>query len=377
MVATQAAAIGKLEGHATFLETSSKASTSGREELLTESKEASENAAKQGQGSSEALPMLYGISMKWISLVLLVLQTVGVIFAIRLSRAPVPGSPLYLMSSAVFSSEVLKFVLSLTFLLRESSWRPSLMWRSQREQLASPASWLRTAAPCFLYTVQNNMLFVALSNLPGAEYQVTYQLKILSTALLSTLILGRRFSTVQWMALFLLTGGVSLIQMRQADVSARGDRLLGLGAVLCACLTSGLAGVLMEVLMKRKGVSMWLTNLQVALVSMVIGLAAALMTDGKAILEHGMFQGYSGIVWLVVWLQAGGGLVIASVMKYADNVLKCFGNALSISASCLVSAYILDEFELDQMFAGGTALVVLAIFLYSVPSNVIPKLKGA
>lgn len=39
--------------------------------------------------------------------------------------------------------------------------------------------------------VQNNLLFIALSNLSGAVYQVTYQLKILTTAVLSVIILGK------------------------------------------------------------------------------------------------------------------------------------------------------------------------------------------
>lgn len=39
--------------------------------------------------------------------------------------------------------------------------------------------------------VQNNLLFISLSNLSGAVYQVTYQLKILTTAVLSVVILGK------------------------------------------------------------------------------------------------------------------------------------------------------------------------------------------
>ena len=43
--------------------------------------------------------------------------------------------------------------------------------------------------------------------------QVTYQLKILTTAAFSVLLLRKRLVVQQWVALFILTVGVSLVQV--------------------------------------------------------------------------------------------------------------------------------------------------------------------
>jgi UDP-sugar transporter A1/2/3 len=72
---------------------------------------------------------------------------------------------------------------------------------------------LKLLIPAGLYTLQNNLLFVALSNLDAATYQVTYQLKILTTALFSVLMLGKKLDSIKWISLVLLMMGVSFVQV--------------------------------------------------------------------------------------------------------------------------------------------------------------------
>merc|ERR1719198_1643965 len=121
----------------------------------------------------------------------------------------------------------------------------------RRQFVEQPIEVLKVSVPGLLYTVQNNLLFISLSNLSGAVYQVTYQLKILTTAVLSVIILGKALGPTKWSSLLMLTAGVSLIQLPRGESASsaqpeNGNAAVGLVAVLSACVTSGLAGVYLE-----------------------------------------------------------------------------------------------------------------------------------
>jgi UDP-sugar transporter A1/2/3 len=79
--------------------------------------------------------------------------------------------------------------------------------------IQKPGETLKLLIPSGLYTLQNNLLFIALSNLDAATYQVTYQLKILTTALFSVLMLGKKLDSIKWISLVILMLGVSLVQV--------------------------------------------------------------------------------------------------------------------------------------------------------------------
>lgn len=65
-----------------------------------------------------------------------------------------------------------------------------------------------------------------------------------------------------------------------------------------------------------------------------------------------------------LFFQALGGLVIAAVIKYADNILKGFATSLSIILSTLISYFWLQDFVPTSVFFFGAILVIAATFLY-------------
>ncbi|OEH79806.1 UDP-N-acetylglucosamine transporter [Cyclospora cayetanensis] len=326
-------------------------------------------------------PSIWGVPMRWVALLALVGQTVASVTVLRLSRSIdlQTGKP-YLTTTAVVSAEVVKLLTSIPLLwLEQNKSVRDTAFAVYKHIIDSPKEMAKVAVPGLLYALQNNLIFIALSNLSGAMYQVTYQLKILTTALLSVLLLGRSLSSLRWGALFLLFVGVTLIQYpaqadpprtfsEDADNSAtmNNNPIFGLVAVLCACLTSGLAGVYLEKLLKQRTTTIWVNNMQLALYGVAAGLVGALWNDGPAIREGGFFQGYTGLTVAAILLQALGGLVVAAVLKYADNILKCFGNAMSIVFSCVVSWILIGDFYPSPLFCMGTCMVLVATYLYVV-----------
>ena len=93
----------------------------------------------------------------------------------------------------------------------------ALMHELKRELIDKPYENLKLSIPSGLYTIQNNLLFISLSNLDAATYQVTYQLKILTTALFSVLMLGKKLDAIKWVSLILLMSGVSLVQVSECS----------------------------------------------------------------------------------------------------------------------------------------------------------------
>lgn len=88
--------------------------------------------------------------------------------------------------------------------------------------------------------------------------------------------------------------------------------------------------------------------------------------DGDKIDEKGMLFGYTSVVWIVIFMQAFGGLLVAVVVKYADNILKGFATSFAIIISCVVSVYLFD-FHISGQFLLGAALVISAVLLYGRP----------
>lgn len=306
--------------------------------------------------------------LKYVSLVLLTVQNAALILIMRYVRTR--SGDMFFATAAVVCSEAIKVATSLAIILYEEK-RVDLFLRHLYENIIlQPMDCLKVSVPAFVYVVQNNLLYVAVSNLEAATFQVTYQLKILTTAIFSVVMLRKHLAGLQWVSLIILFIGVSIVQLQEAgekkksDTATEQNPVMGLVAVCISCVLSGFAGVYFEKILKGTKQSVWLRNVQLGVLGVVIGIITMYLKNGEAVSQKGMLFGFDYVVWIVVFLQSFGGLVVAVVVKYADNILKGFATSAAIILSCIASMYFFD-FQLTFQFSVGASLVILAVFMYS------------
>lgn len=288
---------------------------------------------------------------------------------------PMTSSHRYFTSTAVFLNEVIKLVICIWVALwdrrkLDGSMMPlSHSFHHLYTDVFRPDNW-KLAIPACLYTLQNTLQYVAVSNLDAATFQVTYQLKILTTALFSVIMLHRSLSLKKWVSLVLLTMGVAIVQLpspgsstatkssganhqrRSATYEGIHDdnntepemnRTIGLIAVAIACTISGLAGVYFEKVLKGSSTTLWVRNIQLSFYSLFPAFfIGVVLKDGSEIMQRGFFDGYNGVVWTAIAFQAAGGIVVALCVNFADNIAKNFATSISILISCLASVYFFD-----------------------------------
>ncbi|KAG8856050.1 hypothetical protein FRB96_006617 [Tulasnella sp. 330] len=380
-------------------------------------------------------PKLFGLPLKYVSLVTLAVQNATLTIIMHYSRVSTPPNRTYSAGSAVLLNELLKGSISICIALmridpddRKSRSSPithapnTLLEKSKRSLVsASPRTlqrfvtrWRRLARevfstdcwklsiPAILYVIQNNLQFVAASNLDVATFQVTYQMKILTTAAFSVVMLRKKLTTTKWLSLLGLAVGVGIVQIQTTGGASAAKKVVeavvpdemageaateivhavaahvmnplkGFLAVSAACITSGLAGVYFEMVLKGSQADLWVRNVQLSLFSLLPALVPILLnssTGPKSAFPwySEIFRNFGAWAWGTVLVQVFGGLVTAVVIKYSDNIMKGFATSLSIVISFLASVALFD-FGITVPFVVGSMVVLGATWFYNAPDK--------
>ncbi|WKY06008.1 hypothetical protein Q1695_006309 [Nippostrongylus brasiliensis] len=302
-------------------------------------------------------------TVQYMSMLLLVIQHTGMPFLVRATNK----DRSFLSTTCVFIMEILKLFACSCMLIIETGGIESCTKKLHSALWMKKLESLKVCIPAFAYAAQNNLYYIALANIDATTYTVTYQLRILTTALLAVVMLGKEISKLQWAALALSGIGVILVQV---DVSPSkhniesASKLLGVLATFGMCWTSAFAGVYFEKMLKNANSNMWIQNIRLSLMTLLFATATMMSSDGEKIIAKGLFQGWTNLVWTMTIAAATGGLVVSAVMKYADNVKKTYCQTLAIGLTAVISICI-GERNLSASLAVGVLLVMVSIAVYA------------
>lgn len=207
--------------------------------------------------------------------------------------------------------------------------------------------------PAALYSVQNLAALMAYQNLDALTYNVLNQTKTLSAALCCYLVMGKRQSQLQVVALLLLL--VSALVMERIvtldsmigrsagnfELSFGGKHFThGVAPILLASFISGLAGALSQKnLQGARGKNPYLFSMELCGVSVIIlSVSLFFSADGQAIRQNGFWSGWTPWTMVPILTNSIGGIVVGLVTKYAGSVRKGFALIFGIFLSGLLQA---------------------------------------
>uniref|UniRef100_A0AC34RDC2 Membrane-bound transcription factor site-2 protease n=2 Tax=Panagrolaimus sp. JU765 TaxID=591449 RepID=A0AC34RDC2_9BILA len=336
------------------------------EHLLPDKNDGDDDEVKlihKGHGTSGHLFKAYVI----ISMTIL---WTGYTLMVRYTRSTTPSSEMYSSCAVVFLSEVVKCCICLAFLFKDSnfslnSYKNILM----REFFKKPKELLKMSVPSMTYALQNNLDFIALSNLDAGIYQVTTQLKVVTTAIFMMIFLGRKFSQRRWISIILLFIGVAAVQLNNLDSKvvkkSTENHLKGLIAVLSTCITAGFAGVYFEKMLKDgSSTPFWIRNLQMYVSGIIWAFIGCFMSDANFSMKD-FTHGFTSSVYMIIGFLSCGGIYISLVMKHLDNLHKSFASAVSIILVVILSLFLFEGVHIGLYFLFGSSIVCFAIMLYN------------
>lgn len=203
------------------------------------------------------------------------------------------------------------------------------------------------ALPAAGYVLQNWLSLRGYMNLDSLTFNLLNQTKTLFAALCLYLVMGKKQSRQQLVALALLLAAALLLnssssssggsassarerelltpEAEEADAAAAISARLWLGVlpVMAAALLSGLMGAVTQRTLQSSGRNPSQLSLELA----VYGVLTSLLTRGCGLgrsgamattpsgnnWQHGFFRGWTAWTWLPVLTQAAGGLIVGQV----------------------------------------------------------------
>jgi len=253
-------------------------------------------------------------------------------------------------------------------------------------------SWLRLALlPATIYLIQNLCSLLAYQNLDAITYNVLNQTKTLSAALCCFLLLGKRQSKLQIVALVILLVAALVMEgilplnleyymnyLSNATAAADSNETTkfslssrhvshGVLPIMLASFLSGLAGAITQKsLQSGGGRNALMFTMELCVASILILLVSfATSDDGKKIQERGFFDQWTFLTLVPILTNSAGGILVGLVIKYAGTIRKGFALIFGILISGIVQSLIDENKTLSKQDIAGGVLAALSLWMHA------------
>uniref|UniRef100_A0A7S4DUS5 Sugar phosphate transporter domain-containing protein n=1 Tax=Lotharella globosa TaxID=91324 RepID=A0A7S4DUS5_9EUKA len=275
----------------------------------------------------------------------------------------------YKTTSAIMCQEVIKFAFAAIY------WY-NFDYKKQKNdglQNFNIKEFLMYSVPGLTYALQNSIVYFAIAILGPPTFQVFSNLKIITTAVLFRFILPNRGLTIiQWLAVVLLftamvISKISVFSQSGEEAGAwasKQELIFGCGLLVVNSTLSAFSGVFNEWLIKKidPEAPLQFKNMQLYFFGCVLNFFGNILQDAPGT-DSGFFTGFSPVVWIIILNNAALGISVAYIMKYANNVVKCFTGAVAVYIATYLSSYFFGE-VIDLAFMCGVVVLTVALYLY-------------
>jgi len=249
-------------------------------------------------------------------------------------------------------AEVIKIIFSAYMISGIPEYEQDLGKKLKRLAIKSKKMCLLAA----MYGAMNVLSFVSLKNIGAGMFTIFAQMKIMTTAGFSAILLGRKYSMPRWRALLSLMLGVLLFSEPVWNISEEHPKdtnlVIGVVAVLIEVSLSGFSSIYFEKVIKTsteaENLGIWERNFQLSLWSFPLYIGFIFFGSGK---EYPIGANWSVMAFILSLLGATGGLLVALSIKYGDSILK----TLATTAAIILSSV------LDHFWLGGPLTPIMNI----------------
>ena len=236
----------------------------------------------------------------------------------------------------------------------------------------STFSFMSYSVPALCYFISNNCMFYIIRDLGPTTFQITNNLKLLSTAVLMRLLLSRRLTWLQIKALVILFCGSIVTQLNGpggGEHTPVGSVWFGYVLIFFNAFAAGIGGVYSEKLLKGTATSdesIHFQNCQLYFFGVCFGMLSLLTGTSKG--SSNLFEGFNPAAYANIAVLAVCGLLVSFILKYLDNFAKCFVGALSMIMVGLVQSASTSHY-IPLNLVIGIVLTSIAIEQYSLPQT--------